>query len=109
MDIGIAITLGRRCMKIDGAVLLRNLERIQCPSRAYQQRLDSQPGVVSGTCRRCEVEDQVYGPNIERPANILSNKLKPRLSGKMREVCLGARAEVIYADDAIPFPEQRIA
>src|ERR1700678_1479897 len=88
MNLGIAIALRGRCMKIASVMSPRYIERIQCPRRTHQKRLHSQPSVIHRACGRSEVEDVIYCAYIERLTDILSNKLELRFVSEMSQIGL---------------------
>jgi hypothetical protein len=95
----ISVTLRGGGVEITGTVFTSDIEGIKSSSRTYEKGLDAKTGVVNGTGRRGEVEDEVDFARVKGVADVLLDEAEAGLPYEMAEVHRISSAEIIDTND----------
>jgi hypothetical protein len=109
MHEGIAIALRRRRMKVARAIFPGHLQRVQRARRAHEQSLHPEPHIIRRAGRRGEVVHVIHTPQIEGLADVSFLQPESRLVLQVGEVGEPAGRQIVHAQHAMAFGQQRIA
>jgi len=107
MDLGVAVAFGGGGMEEASAVFTGEVERIDGACGTDEEGLGTETGVVDGTGRRGEVEDEIDLARVEGFGDVVFEEAEAAFALEVTEVAEFARAEVIDTDDRVSCSEQR--
>jgi hypothetical protein len=98
MHLWVAVALGGGGVEMACAIFSGEVKGIDGAGRAYQEGLDPKTGVVDGTGRGGEVEDEIDFASVEGLRDVAFEEAEAVLPCEMAEIVGVACAEVIDSD-----------